>query len=529
MLNRNQVYFIVGAVIVLIVVTWVLVAISQGDELADRGEGEEQDMLSQTPDIIPVHTGEEYSGEKIPMNDEQTAHSFAFEPLILEAEEATISQLTIKRDAKNFSGTGYVTGFTNDTGRVSFDVQSPGEALFQLTIGYRTPHGYKAANLLVNDEFIGEVALQASDVVAEAAAGTLLLKEGSNVIAIEKGWGWYDIDYIKIERAEQRSLHEVEKTLVNPNASKEAQALMSFLVDQYGKFIISGQQEYPNSQLVDVKYIVEHTGRTPAILGLDFIDNTPSRVERGTSADETKVAIDWWHERGGIVAFTWHWNAPKDLIDQPGKEWWRGFYTEATTFDVAYALDHPDSEDYKLLIRDIDAIAEHLLQLQEASVPVLWRPLHEAEGGWFWWGAKGPEPAIALWRLMYERMTHHHQLNNLIWVWNSVAEEWYPGDDVVDIVSYDSYPGAYNYTAVSGQFEKLVALGNNKKLIALAENGPIPDPDLIKQYQAHWSWFSTWNGEILREHNEIDHLKKVYNHPHVLTLEDLPDLMKDVR
>ena len=81
-----------------------------------------------------------------------------------------------------------------------------------------------------------------------------------------------------------------------------------------------------------------------------------------------------------MVTFCWHWNAPKDLIDQPGKEWWRGFYTEATTFDVAKAMEDPQSEEYTLIIRDIDAIAVQLKKLANADVPVLWRPLHEAEG-----------------------------------------------------------------------------------------------------------------------------------------------------
>ena len=268
----------------------------------------------------------------------------------------------------------------------------------------------------------------------------------------------------------------------------------------------------------------KHTGKKPAVLGLDFIDNSPSRVENGTSANVVDPAINWWKKESGIVAFTWHWNAPKDLIDTPGKEWWRGFYTDATTFNLEYALAHPDSEDYQLLIRDIDVIAMELKKLQEEKVPILWRPLHEAEGGWFWWGAKGPEPTIALWKLMYERMTNHHQLNNLIWVWNSVAEDWYPGDEFVDIVSYDSYPGNHNYTAVSGFYEKLVKLVDGKKLVAMAENGPIPDPTLLQTYQANWSWFSTWDGSVLREQTSLEHLKYVYEHDYVITLDELPDL-----
>ena len=443
---------------------------------------------------------------------------------IYEAEAAELTTLSIEKDIEGFSGEGYVTGFTNDTGSVKFHVDVQTTAVYKLAVGYATPHGYKKTNLVLNGRGQGEIELAEVKGFAEAPAGSVLLNEGENIITLEKGWGWYVIDYIKVELAPAPEMHQVAKTLINPNASKETKALLSYLVDHYGKTILSGQQEYPNSKLIDVNFVFEKTGKKPAVLGLDFIDNSPSRVERGTSANETEVAINWWNNDGGIVAFTWHWNAPKGLIDQPGKEWWRGFYTDSTKFDVKYALDHPDSEDYQLLIRDIDAISLELKKLQKANVPVLWRPLHEAEGGWFWWGAKGPEPTIKLWKLMYDRMTNHHQLNNLIWVWNSVAGDWYPGDEYVDIVSYDSYPGNFNYTPVSNYFESLVKLVDNNKLVALAENGPIPDPDLLPLYHANWSWFSTWNGEVLRQQNSIDHLMKVYNHDYVVTLDELPNL-----
>ena len=93
------------------------------------------------------------------------------------------------------------------------------------------------------------------------------------------------------------------------------------------------------------------------------------------------------------------------------------------------ALADPNSADYKLLLRDMDAIAVQLQKFSDAGVPVLWRPLHEAEGGWFWWGAKGPEPFKKLWRLMYDRFTNVHHLHNLIWVdCSGTNPDWYPGD-----------------------------------------------------------------------------------------------------
>jgi len=91
----------------------------------------------------------------------------------------------------------------------------------------------------------------------------------------------------------------------------------------------------------------------------------------------------------GIVTLCWHWNAPSHLKEDTENEWWGGFYTQHTTFDVAAALADPTSEEYRLLLRDIDVIAAELKKFSDAGKPVLWRPLHEAAGGWFWWGRRG--------------------------------------------------------------------------------------------------------------------------------------------
>jgi mannan endo-1,4-beta-mannosidase len=442
---------------------------------------------------------------------------------VYEAENGILSEgLTIQNSVPGYSGTGYVGDFTTNSQNLTFKVEVPETALYTLSIVTGPVFGPgKVGNIEVNGTSAGTFTMGSSD-FSESSAGNILLNQGVNTITITPNWTWFRIDSIKITPAPVPLKSEVQKKLINPNSTKEARALLSYLADNFGNHILSGQQEYPNSNLKDTNTIYQNTGKYPAVLGLDFIDNSPSRVERGTSADEVKTAIDWWNN-GGILTFTWHWNAPKDLLDTPEHPWWSGFYTDATRFDVAYALNHPDSEDYRLLIRDIDAISSELKRLQNAGVPVLWRPLHEAEGKWFWWGAKGPEATKKLWKLMYDRMTTYHKLNNLIWVWNSIDAAWYPGDEYVDIVSFDSYPGAFKYGPQSSQYEALVRLSSNKKIVAMAENGPIPDPDLLPVYHANYSWFNTWNGMETTENN-IAHLQKVYNHDYVITRDELPPL-----
>lgn len=184
--------------------------------------------------------------------------------------------------------------------------------------------------------------------------------------------------------------------------------------------------------------MAQQTGKTPALLAVDLMDYTPSRVEHGARGTSVEDAIAH-HARGGIVSVLWHWNAPAGLYDTAEQPWWSGFYTRATDFDVSRAMADQTNANYTLLVRDVDAIAAQLRRLRDAGVAVLWRPLHEAEGAWFWWGAKGPEPCKKLWAMVHDRLTNHHGLDNLIWVWNSARPEWYPGDETVDILSADVY------------------------------------------------------------------------------------------
>ncbi|WP_438431222.1 glycosyl hydrolase [Gorillibacterium sp. sgz500922] len=329
--------------------------------------------------------------------------------------------------------------------------------------------------------------------------------------------------------------YRVEPRLVNPQADEGARRLMAYLCDMYGKHMLLGQQIGVMST-PEFEILHRETGKYPAVGGFDFMNYSPSRVERGSVCEDTELAIRHWNE-GGIVTFCWHWNAPKDLIDlPPDRTWGSGFYTKATTFDVDYAMSHPESEEYRLLIRDIDCIAVQLKRLRDAGVPVLWRPLHEARGGWFWWGAKGPKPYLALWHLLYERLTVYHQLNNLIWVWNGEQADWYPGDETVDIIGVDIYPPARDYTPHADRFREALSFTAMNKIIALSENGTLPDPDRMLAENARWAWCCTWYGSFVykqserKEHDyseeftELAQLRKLYEHPYTLTREDLPDL-----
>jgi mannan endo-1,4-beta-mannosidase len=439
--------------------------------------------------------------------------------LRFEAENGTLEGVGVAAESAGYSGEGYVTGFDAEDDRLTLELVAPEQGLYELRIGYRSASGDKTARLSLNGEPFGDLKLPASGTFAVTEGGKVWLEEGENELSIHSFWGWYDIDYASITKAEPRAEHDVQRVLSNPDASTEAKALHDFLVAQYGKAILSGQQTLKDALQLKWDY-----GRLPAIAGFDLIEYSPTRQQNGSTSKEVEDILQW-HELGGITTLAWHWNAPANLVNSEQQPWWKGFYAEGTTFDLPAALAAPESEEYKLVLRDIDVIAEQLKRLEEASIPVLWRPLHEAEGGWFWWGVHGPETAKQLWRLLYDRITNVHGIDNLIWIWNSESPDWYPGDDVVDIVSIDSYPAPGDYGPVSASYEKLVKLVGDKKLVAMTENGPIPDPDRLKRYEADWSWFCTWTGEFIDDgaHNGKDHIRKVLQHEYVMTLDELPD------
>ena len=144
----------------------------------------------------------------------------------------------------------------------------------------------------------------------------------------------------------------------------------------------------------------------------------------------------------------------------------------------------------------VDVIAFFLKQLREASVPVLWRPYHEMNGSWFWWGKKTGKPGYRqLYRMLFEQLTHFHKLNNLIWVFNAnelrlnvdAYQRYYPGDDVVDILATDVYSNKFT----ARDYKSLLALAGEKP-IALGEVGNIPTAKLLRK-QPRWTWFMYWH------------------------------------
>jgi mannan endo-1,4-beta-mannosidase len=460
---------------------------------------------------------------------------YEFEKGVHQGAETHIDYVGETDDGLTFDLSGATCIFIGQKGTsTSVNVEIDKAGLYELVVRYAQPFdkNKKVQYLNVNGSNQGEVSFPYTLSWKEMSAGVVKLDKGTNDIEFEAYWGYTFFDYLIVKPADE-SLTNLKgnKTLVNPNATKEARALISYLADVYGKHILSGQQElcgshnYEGSE-AEFTYIKEKTGKMPAVRGFDFMNYRGNGLVWDDLCAER--LIEWYDEKNGIPALCWHWFSPGDI----GKKADDSFYTESTTFSISKALKSGTAEN-KALLNDIDFMAEKLKQVQDAGVPVLFRPLHEAEGAWFWWGAEGPEPCVELYRLLYDKFTNEHKLNNLIWVWTSydyaTSPSWYPGDDVVDIVGYDKYnakDGLPNGSAISSTFFNLVQLTDGKKMVAMTENDTIPRVSNLQDEMAGWLYFCPWYGWWLtgEQNNPVEWVIEMYKSEYCITLDELPDL-----
>lgn len=311
----------------------------------------------------------------------------------------------------------------------------------------------------------------------------------------------------------------LDTNLVTSNPTIEAQKLYQFFRSIYGSKIMSSVMTL--SSFDEIDWLKNNVGKEPAMIGLDFM-----HCNRGytwyDNEQPIKDAIKYWN-RNGIAIFSWHWRDPSRITE--------AFYTKETRFDVSKIFD-TSSAEYGAMIHDIDSVASLLKILQSKGIPVLWRPLHEASGKWFWWGAKGPNACKKLYQIMYNRMVHYHGLRNLIWVWTTESndEEWYPGDAYVDIIGRDLYKKG-NHRSHIKEFNKINTSYQGKKMVTLSECGSFPSPDNLLKDQSPWLWFMPWYGKFVRSssYNSLELWKETLNHEYVITLDEMPSFKSVIK
>lgn len=304
---------------------------------------------------------------------------------------------------------------------------------------------------------------------------------------------------------------------VNPDATPEARALLERLytsVDE-GK-IISGlhhNQLYGYGYTRDLKRIADACGKEPLIWGGDLAWSADRVVELAT--DE--------YRKGHIITLMWHAARPMDKGPVNFSQQTQGDFTDAQWAELVT----PGTEMNNAWLAQVDSISQYLKILQDRGIPVIWRPFHEMNGEWFWWGWRlGENGFPVLYRMMYDRMVNHNHLNNLLWVWNANAprmirrdtaldyELFYPGNDCVDILATD----VYNRDWKGSHHDDLYKLGKGK-LIALGELGSLPEPEYLKKHDK-FAWFMIWTGFTEDRYNTLDAIKAIFDMPQTVSYGD---------
>jgi len=275
--------------------------------------------------------------------------------------------------------------------------------------------------------------------------------------------------------------------LVTPEPLPAAKELLAKLHLAPGNGILSGQEN-------DTGRVFEATGKYPAIYGADLA---------GPGAQAVAEEARRQHQNRAIVTLSWRPARPTD--DGSGKLSdfeWKELLTPGTRLFARWSAQ-------------ADTAAAFLRQLQEAGVPVLWRPYPESNGARFWWAGHKGESA-ALYRQLFDRLVNYHKLRNLVWVWNAAAPGFGP-----------DAPGQYaDYFPGLGYADALaVNLGNTQfswrrdaelarfavgKAIGLGLDGWTPTGAMLEQ-PTRWAWFLASGAE------QEDTLRALYANPHVIS------------
>ncbi len=450
-----------------------------------------------------------------------------------EAEDGTVIGSThVSDERKGFSGDGYVTSFSglaeNDW---ELTVDIPYSQHYNITVclasdderdNFLTLDGVKCGEMITNGDGEFETVMLSN----------VYINSGETIVGIEIINAGIDVDWIKFEASDEplKLEYSPDGNLSNPNALDCAKGLYDFICENFGKKTISGQFCDAGSNR-EIRMIADVTGKEPAIR---FSDLSCYTGGFSPNAGEFETAVQW-AESGGIVGYIWSWEKNGSINSEES-----GFdlSKSVTSEDIAslspeeldvLAQEGKITEECRLLIKEIDNISSVLAAFRDSDIPVLFRPLMEASGGWYWWGSSGKDAYLWLWELMYERMTEYHKLGNLVWIWNAQDADWYVGDELCDIISADIYDGREYKT--DSKLNGLIALNNisDKKPIALSECDSMPYPLKFARDNAFWSWFSLWKGGyVLNSDGSLNEdrvsradLIFTYNCNLVITLEDL--------
>ena len=447
----------------------------------------------------------------------------------VEAETGSVSgKAKVKSDRKGYKGKGYVTNISagEDWSR---EIELTDSQYYNLTITVASD--VPCVNgIAVNGKKLQDFSASGSGKFEKVTFKNIYIEKGKTAISVIPVDGGLDVDCLTLTASEDISKLDLtisKPALSNKDSDYNAKALYQYLCESYGKQVLLGQHDTIGTS-AETDMIYKTTGKYPAIRFGDLMLATEK--DSITTDTEMNIAMDW-ASKDGIVGYMWHWAAPDDK---------REYYADQTDFDIKKAVtkeniaelsledikklqkDGKVSKECVAVVQDIDTVSEKLSTLRDEGIAVLWRPLHEASNGDFWWG-NDKEAYKWLWKLMYERQTKYHKLNNLIWVWSAQNADWYVGDKYCDVLSCDVYD--------DGNKDAQVNIMLFLQSISKNECGSFPDIQSIADEKAMWAFIGQWGGNYLmtddgklaEENNTAAELIKTYNNNLTLTRDKLPD------
>ena len=309
---------------------------------------------------------------------------------------------------------------------------------------------------------------------------------------------------------------------ISPNASPEAVALLNYFYSISGKYTLTGQHNYPATQNKNTEFVKNYIGKTPVIYSVDFGFSKDGDKDCYLARPEIVKEAIRQHQLGSIITICWHAAPPtanEPVTFQPvagaNPDLVQSVQGKLTNEQLKDILT-PGTALYKHWCVQVDTIARYLKMLQVAHVPVIWRPYHEMNGDWFWWGARiGKYSTMGLYKQIYDRLTRVHKLNNLIWVWsvdrprNEMGQfkNYFPGTKYVDILGLDVYGNDFNQS----YYDQLKALSGGK-LLTLAEVGNPPSAEAM-EHQPDWVYYVVWAGMVrntpLKQYQSLSQNKQV--------------------
>lgn len=237
--------------------------------------------------------------------------------------------------------------------------------------------------------------------------------------------------------------------LIDPKATKETRQLYTNLKRISEHHILFGHQHateyghgwFGDADRSDVKSV---TGSHPGVIGVDF-SGLSGWPDRDVEKEKIKLRdnISATYNRGGITTVAWHFVNP---VSEGGFYWKDSVSLPAVTYIVPGGVAH---EKYKAILRTIASVANTTKGNDGKLVPMIFRPYHEFDGGWFWWGKPycTTEQFKTLWQFTVSYLRDSLGVHNFIYAFSpdnlftseSVYLDRYPGDAWVDILGTDNY------------------------------------------------------------------------------------------